>query len=247
MLERSHPERKTQAGFPPTHWSVVLAAAGKDSSAAGEALNRLCAAYWYPLYAFVRRQGASPHQAQDLTQEFLCQFLAGSALARVHPEAGRFRSFLLACLRNFLSNQRARENAQRRGGGQAPISINGDDAEAHYLLEPVDHLTPEGVFERRWAFFVLEQTLLRLRQEYEGAGKLELFEVLQGFLPCGQGEISRADLAARRGVSVGAIDVAVHRLRQRFGALLREQVAETTDSPAEIDEEIRHLISVVGA
>ena len=161
--------------------------------------------------------------------------------------AGKFRSFLLICLKNFLANERERAHSQRRGGGLPIISLDGVDLETRYSLEPTDQLTPDAIFERRWAFAILERTMAELRREYATGDKLQLFEELQGFLPNGEGTASRIDLAARRGVSVGAIDVAVHRLKKRFGALLRERVAETVSSEAEVDDEIRHLISVVGS
>jgi RNA polymerase sigma factor (sigma-70 family) len=237
----------TAARFHTTCWTVVLTACERDGTVAREALAGLCSSYWYPLYAFVRHQGASPQEAEDLTQEFFLRFLERNSLSGVQPGAGRFRSFLLACLKNFLSNERERAHAQRRGGGRALVALDGGDAETRYALEPADHRTPEVVFERRWAFAVLERTLKELRREYARGEKSDLFEALQGFLPSGQGDVSRAELAARRGVSVGAIDVAVHRLRQRFAALLREQVAQTVSSEAEVEDEIRHLISVLSA
>jgi DNA-directed RNA polymerase specialized sigma24 family protein len=235
----------TTMGFHTTHWTVVLAARGEGGVAAREALANVCATYWHPLYAFIRRQGAAPQEAEDLTQEFFCRFLERNALASVQPAAGKFRSFLLACLKNFLANERERAHAQRRGGGCVLLPLDSGDAETRYLQEPADHRTPEVVFERRWAFAVLERTFGALRREYATSGKGDLFEELQGFLPGGQGSVSRAELATKRGVSPGAIDVAIHRLRQHFGALLREQVAQTVSSEAEVEEEIRHLISVL--
>jgi RNA polymerase sigma-70 factor (ECF subfamily) len=232
-------------GFQTTHWTVVLAAREKDGTVAREALASLCSAYWYPLYAFIRRQGSSPHEAEDLTQEFFFRFLERHALGSVHPAAGKFRSFLLACLKNFLANERERANAQRRGGNQPLVSLDGVDAETRYSLEPADQRTPDAVFDRRWGFAILERTVQSLRQEYSTGEKQELFDELRGFLPGGQATVSRAELAAKRGVSVGAIDVAVHRLRQRFGVLLREQVAQTVSSKAEVEEEIRYLKSVL--
>jgi RNA polymerase sigma-70 factor (ECF subfamily) len=234
-------------GFHTTHWTVVLTAGSGDGTATREALASLCATYWYPLYAFIRRQGSGPHEAEDLTQEFFYRFLERNALASVRPTAGKFRSFLLACLKNFLANERERAQAQRRGGGQPLVPLDGTDAETRYALEPADHLTPEAVFERRWAFAVLERTMAELRREYSTSQEREQFEELEGFLPGGQPNGSRAELATRRGVSVGAIDVAIHRLRRRFGARLREQVARTVSSGAEVEEEIRHLISVLGS
>jgi RNA polymerase sigma-70 factor (ECF subfamily) len=233
-------------GFHTTHWTVVLAAQDGDGTAASQALAELCAAYWYPLYAFIRRQGSSPHEAEDLTQEFFRRFLERRALETVRPDAGKFRSFLLACLKNVLANERLRAQTQRRGGGHQILPLDADDAETRYSLEPADNRTPEAIFERRWAFTVLERAMSALRREYSTGEKRALFDALQGFLPNGQEGLSRAEVAAQRGVSVGAIDVAVHRLRQRFGALLREQVARTVSSEAEVEEEIRYLISVLG-
>ena len=238
---------KTGAAFCTTHWTLVLTAAQADpSTAAREALAQLCSVYWYPLYAFCRRQGRQPHDAEDLTQAFFARLLEKNALASVRPEHGRFRSFLLASLKNVLSNEWDRAQAQRRGGGRLPISLHGADPETRYALEPADDLTPEMVFERRWAWAGLEQAMTALRREYAAEEKGDLFEELGGFLPGGRGTVSRAELAAKRGVTVGAIDVAVHRLRQRFGALLREQVSETVCSEPEVKEEIRYLISILG-
>jgi len=234
-------------GFQTTHWSVVLAAGASGATGRDEALASLCETYWHPLYAFIRRQGSSPHEAEDLTQGFFCRFLERNAVTSVRPAAGKFRSFLLACLKNFLANERERAHAQRRGGGRVPLPLHSDDAESRYVQEPVDHLTPDAIFERRWACAVLERTMSELRREYSNGKKQQQLEELEGFLPGERASGSRAELAARRGVSMGAIDVAIHRLRQRFGALLREQVAQTVSSPAEVDEEIRHLISVLGS
>jgi RNA polymerase sigma-70 factor (ECF subfamily) len=234
-------------GFHTTHWTVVLAARDKHGTAAQEALASLCSTYWYPLYAFIRRQGSNPHEAEDLTQEFFLRFLERHALGSVQPAAGKFRSFLLACLKNFLANERERAQAQRRGGGQPLVPLDSANAETRYSSEPADARTPEVLFERRWAFAVVERTMKDLRCEYSSSEKRELFDDLEGFLPGGQGNASRAELASKRGVSVGAIDVAIHRLRQRFGGLLREQVVKTVSSDAEVEEEIRYLISVIGA
>ena len=235
----------TAMGFHTTHWSMVLAAREKEGSAAGEALASLCSTYWYPLYAFIRRQGSAPPEAEDLTQEFFYRFLERDTLERVQPAAGKFRSFLLACLKNFLANERQRAHAQRRGGGQWLVPLDSNEAETRYSFEPVDQRTPDAIFERRWAFAVLERTMQELQREYSASERGELFEDLQGFLPGGHGNLSRAELAVKRGVSVGALDVAIHRLRQRFGALLREEIARTVSSEAEVEEEIRYLISLM--
>ena len=234
-------------GFHTTHWTVVLAARDKGTASAREAVEQLCETYWYPIYAFVRRQGLSSHESEDLTQEFFFRFLERHSLGRVQPASGKFRSFLLACLKNFLANERERAHAQRRGGGIAHLAIDTGDAETRYSLEPADSRNPESLFDRRWALAVLDRVISELQREYSAAGKADLFDALHGFLPGGQGDVSRAELAAERGVSAGAIDVAVHRLRQRFGALLRLAVAQTVSCEAEVDEEIRHLITVLNA
>lgn len=233
-------------GFCTTHWSVVLAAQEQATPAGREALAHLCSAYWAPLYAFVRRRGRSPEDAEDLTQEFFYQFLERHSLGHVHPEGGRFRSFLLVCLKNFLANEFERARAQRRGGGQRLISLNTPDAEALCPVEQGEELTPEMAYDRRWVFTVLQRALEELRRAYIAEQKGDLFEQLEGFLPGGHSGVSRIELAEKRRVSVGAIDVAIHRLRQRFGALLRAQVAETVASEAEVEGEIRHLLSVLG-
>ncbi len=234
-------------GFNTTHWTAVLNARDNNDTAARESLASLCATYWYPLYAFVRRQGASPHEAEDLTQGFFCHFLERNALACVQPAAGRFRSFLLACLKNFLVNERERRCTQRRGSGAVLLPLEIEDAETRYSLEPADPRTPELAFERHWALALIQRTIEGLRREYAADEKGTLFEQLEGFLPGGSSSASRAELAARRGVSSGAIDVAVHRLRQRFGALLRAHVAQTVSTEKEVEEELRHLITVIGA
>jgi len=226
---------------------VVLAAKGGDGTEAKEALASLCSTYWYPLYAYVRHQGLSPHEAEDLTQEFFHRFLERNALIKVQPAAGKFRSFLLACLKNFLANERERARTQRRGGGHTIVSLDGAEAETRYSMEPVETRTPEALFERRWAFAMLERTVTELEREHAQRQKESLFHDLQGFLPGGSEKASRAEVAAKRGMSVAAVDVAIHRLRQRFGELLREQVAQTVSSQAEIEEEIRYLISMVGS
>jgi DNA-directed RNA polymerase specialized sigma24 family protein len=237
------PDPRTEAiGFHTTHWTVVLGASAGDGTTQSEALANLCEAYWYPLYAFIRRRGSSPHEAEDLTQEFFRRFLERDALG-----AGRFRSFLLVCLKNFLANERGRAGAQRRGGGAEVLSLDIDEAETRYRLEPADPVTAEAIFERRWVFALLERTMDRLGEEYSAGGKRDQFEELRDFLPGGGATVLRAELAARRGVSVGAIDVAIHRLRQRFGALLREEVARTVSSAAEVEEELRHFISILGS
>lgn len=232
--------------FHTTHWSVITTAQGLDPNAAFQALTNLCSAYWLPLYAYVRRRGYSPEQAEDLTQEFFCQFLSRDSLKGLNPDAGKFRSFLLVCLKNFLANEHDRANAKRRGGGAILLPLETADAESWYCQHLIDQLSPDAIYERHWALAVLQQSIETLRCEFSSAGKGPLFEDLQAFLPGAHGDVSRTDLAAKLGLSPGALDVSIHRLRHRFGSVLREHVAKTVSSPTEIDEEIRHLIRMVG-
>ena len=222
-----------------------MTACQEDGTGGREALANLCATYWPPLYAFIRRGGSSPHDAEDLTQEFFCQFLERDALKHAEPARGKFRSFLLACLKQFLAREHERAQAARRGGGRKLLTL--DCPESQYSLELADTLTPEALFDRRWAATVLASTLEDLRGEYVRRQKAGLFEDLIGFLPGSQTEASRAELASRHNVSVGAIDVAIHRLRQRFGALLRQRIAQTVSSEAEIDDELDYLMTVAGS
>jgi RNA polymerase sigma factor (sigma-70 family) len=245
MVDASHAAQATQAGFTTTHWSVVLAAGRTDSPQATSALEALCRAYWPPLYAFVRRRGYNPEQARDLTQEFFARLLERNDLAATAPEKGRFRSFLLKALQNFLVNEWHRERCQKRGGGVAAISLDAEPVEARYQIELVDTATPESVFERHWAFTVLDQTMNHLRGEYASTGKSDLFELLKETLSGERRATPRAELAARCGISVGAVDVAVHRLRRRFAELLREEIGNTIGQPGEVEDEIRHLKAVL--
>jgi RNA polymerase sigma factor (sigma-70 family) len=231
--------------FLTTHWSVVLAAGQTQDAQAREALSTLCQTYWYPLYAYVRRQGQSPDDAQDLTQEFFARLLARNYLGEVRREKGRFRSFLLAALRHFLANEWDRRRRQKRGGGQPPVSLNLEGAETRYRLEPADPLTPERIFERRWALTLLEKVLQRLAQDYAAAGKQALFAQLESCLTGERGGLSYAELATRLKMNEGAIKVAVHRLRHRYRALLRSEIAQTVATPGEVEEEIRHLRQVL--
>lgn len=235
----------TAAGFHTTHWTAVLAAGAHNDTLSKEALANLCSVYWQPIYAFIRRQGSTPHEAEDLTQAFFFHFLEKQSITRVTQAAGKFRTFLLTCAKNFLTNEREHVHAQKRGSGQKVIPLENHEAESHYQLETANRLSPDSIYQKRWALALLECTLSELRREYNLANKEDVFEDLQAFLPCGHGETSRVALATRRGVSVGAIDVALHRLRQRFGAILREQVRRTVSSDQELEEEIRYLMLVI--
>jgi RNA polymerase sigma-70 factor (ECF subfamily) len=237
------PERKT--AFTTTHWSVVLEASHENSAAAKEALECLCRTYWYPLYAFIRRRGSNPHEAEDLTQAFFVHVFERDALKTVSPEKGKFRSFLLTALANFLNDQYQKSRAWKRGGGVLLESWDATDAEERYRHEPVDNITPERLFERRWAFTIVEQVLANLRQEYRTGGKLNVFEALQPFL-VGPGDPGfTAAAAAQLEMNEGAVKVALHRLRRRFGCYLRAEIASTVASPDQVEEESRYLLSVL--
>jgi RNA polymerase sigma factor (sigma-70 family) len=230
--------------FATTQWSVVLAARGEDSPQAAAALARLCRIYWYPLYAFIRRRGYSPHDAQDLTQEFFYRLLDKRYLHAVDYRKGRFRSFLLAALEHFLANEWRRSQAQRRGGGQHIISID-DDAEQRYAQEPATHLSPEHIYEQRWALAFLEQVLGKLRAEFIEAGKGAAFEALKVFLTGDRPPGGYAGLAAELGRTEAALKMTVSRMRQRYAELLRQEIAETVSSPDEIEDELRSLMAAL--
>jgi RNA polymerase sigma-70 factor (ECF subfamily) len=234
-----------RAGFEATRWSVVLAAGRGDSTRAAAALEHLCGTYWYPLYAFVRRQGRSPEDAQDLTQAFFARLIAKRDLAGVDRAKGRFRSFLLAALKHFLANEWDKARALKRGGGVHVTSLDVGDAETRYLREPADPETPERVFERRWALTLLDEVLHGLRAEYQARGQGTLFEELKGTLAGGGGAEGHAAAARRLGMNEGAVKVAAHRLRRRYRDRLRAEIATTVDAPSEIDDELRHLFAVL--
>lgn len=231
--------------FTTTHWSVVLSAGNPESPQAADALERLCRTYWYPLYAYVRRDGSSAEDAQDLTQGFFARFLQKDYLADVRREKGRFRSFLLASLRHFLADERDRSRAIKRGGGRTILSLDAQGAEGRYVLEPMDELTAEKVFERRWALTVLEAARACLREVYARAGRTERFEALETFLPGEQAAGTYAQAASRLGVAPGTVKWEVHQLRRRYRELLRAEIAHTVPGVDEIDEEVRHLIAVL--
>ena len=229
-------------GFVTTRWSVVLSARG-DTTRAQSALAKLCTTYWYPLYAFVRRQGYGPHDAQDLTQEFFARLLEKGWLGDVARERGRFRSFLLASMKHFLANEWDRAHALKRGGRTTLLRLDDESAEARYRNEPADQTTAEQLFDRRWALTLLEQVLTRLRAEMEVAGKLPQFEALK-FSLMGE-KTAYADVARELGMTEGAVKVAVHRLRERYRALVRAEIADTVASSTEIEDELRHLFAAL--
>ncbi len=232
-------------GFATTHWSVVMAAGMGHSAQAADALEQLCRTYWYPLYAFVRRHVSEAHDAEDLTQEFFTRFLAKEYFGRADPTLGRFRSFLLACLKNFLAEQQRQARRLKRGGGQTTISWDSRRAEDRYRLEPADPVTPEQIYERHWALTLLETVLARLTEEQSAAGKEHVFAQLKSYLWGETGEPRYGEMAERLGMTEGAVKVMVHRLRRRLRDLLREEVAHTVAAGEEVDDELRHLIGAI--
>jgi RNA polymerase sigma-70 factor (ECF subfamily) len=239
--------RPSDGYFATTHWTLILNARGSDAPLAREALEKLCRSYWYPLYAFVRRQGRGPHDAQDLTQEFFARLLEKHYLEEVDRAKGRFRSFLLAALKHFLSNEWDRQRAHKRGGASPHVPIDTQFAESRYGLEPAHEQTPEKLFERRWALTLLDQVLARLREEFVAAGKTGHFEELKVVLTSDKRSIPYAELGTRLGLSEGAVKVAVHRLRRRYRELLRAEIAGTVAGPEEVEEEIRHLFAALAS
>lgn len=234
-----------EAAFATTRWSVVLAAGRQDTQAAVAALEELCRDYWYPLYAYVRRHGASPTDAQDLTQAFFAHLLRKDFLRGVEPEKGRFRSFLLACLRHFLADERAKAGALKRRAVRADLPLNLEEAEGRYRLEASEEANAQQLYERRWALDLLDHVLGQLRQEAVAGGKAGVFEQLQCCLLGERPSATYAQLGARLGLSETAVKVTVHRLRQRYRELLRAQIAHTVARPEEVDEEMRYLFAVV--
>ncbi|MBS0262522.1 MAG: sigma-70 family RNA polymerase sigma factor [Planctomycetes bacterium] len=230
-------------GFAPTHWTIVLAAArGTAESQGRAALTELCQTYWFPLYAYARRRGENEHTAEDLTQAFFTSLLSHDALARVDRDKGKFRAFLLTAFKNFLADERDRQQAQKRGGQLIVISLDGRDSESRYQLEPVQDLSPERVFDRQWALTVLDRVLNRLQAEWAAAGKGELFALLQRTLTGDQPETYEA-IARQFGLTAGAVKSSAHRLRQRYRELFHTEISQTVSSPEAIAEEIRYLMS----
>ncbi len=231
--------------FATTHWSVVLRAGESESPGAEAALETLCRAYWYPLYAFVRRRGYSPPDAEDLIQGFFARLLEKNWLAAAVPEKGRFRSFLLGTLNHYLGDMRDRANAAKRGGGKALFSLDAGTGENLLMQEPVSTLSPEHEFEKRWAVTLLQKALGRLRHDYQVAGKLPVYEELKPFLEGEARPGEYAQVAERLGMSAGTVAVSVHRLRQSYREAVRSEIANTVETAAEIDAELRHLFTLV--
>jgi RNA polymerase sigma-70 factor (ECF subfamily) len=243
-------QTKAPSAFPDTRWSLVSGvregrADAGDIERAERALSELCQLYWFPLYVFVRRRGYSAHDAEDLTQGFLVRLIERGDFGSADREKGRLRSYLLGAMKNYLSERHKYETAQKRGGKAQTISIDGAEAEERYALEPREEETPETQFEKRWALTVLENILGRLRAEYESSGKSEQFEALQPMLAWGGQEGGHADAAAKLGISENNVRVSLHRLRKRYGELMREEIADTVAAEGEVDEELNYLMSVL--
>jgi len=240
----SEAARPSEAWFLTTHWSVVLSAREQHSAKSAAALETLCRTYWQPLYAYVRRQGHSPADAQDLTQEFFARLLQKEYLHAVTPAKGKFRTFLLVMLKRFLVTEWNKAQAQKRGGGKV-FNIDWASAEERFLQQPVEQLTPEKVFEQRWALTLLDQVYARLEREYKEQGRGVLFDTLQFALTGSRSTVPYVELARQLQTTDGAVRVAVHRLRQRYRELLREAIADTVSCPEEVEEELRHLLQAV--
>jgi RNA polymerase sigma factor (sigma-70 family) len=225
---------------------VVLSARDQDSPKSSEALEALCRTYWLPLYAFVRRQGRSPHDAQDLTQEFFARLLGKEFLKSAAQEKGRFRTFLLVALKRFLANEWDRQHAQKRGGSSLIIPIDPELAESRFVAGPAHELQPDLLFDRQWAVTLLERTMSRLHDEYVATGRAKLFELLRDCLAKDEAALPYVEIAARLNLTEAAVKMAVQRLRARYREILRAEIADTVATPEEIEEEIRHLFSTFG-
>jgi RNA polymerase sigma-70 factor (ECF subfamily) len=230
--------------FPPTRWSLVLAATRPDASESSTALEALCRAYWYPLYAYVRRCGQSAHDAQDLTQEFFCRLLEKRWLATANPDKGKLRTFLIVALKHFMAKEWRHASAQCRGGGHSQAPFDTAFAESR-LAADTAVLAPDETFDRQWALTLLDLTVNRLRAEFTSAGRPGDFDALKGCLLAGRGDMDYAAVAQQLGVNEGAARVAVHRLRKRFRAIYREEISQTLADGADLDSELHHLAAAL--
>jgi len=247
-LSPENPSHKSSAAgdvFATTHWTAVLAAGRGGSRQAHVALEELCRTYWFPLYAYVRRQGHSHEDAEDLTQAFFARLLEKNYLEGITSDKGKFRAFLLVAVKRFLANEWDRATRQKRGGGVIPLSLNWQDADTRYQINPADHLSPDKLYDRAWGVTVLERVITRLRDESEAEGKTKLYEQLKPFLMVGKSNIPYAQAAVALELTEGAVRVAVHRLRRRYRELLREEISKTLLDPAQADEEMQALFSAL--
>ena len=240
---RNKSEQWNAHQFATTHWSLVLRAGSFGEASSAEALDKLCRAYWFPLYVFARREGSGPEDAQDLTQEFFSRLLARNYLQMADRNRGRFRSFLLASFKHMMANERRNASRQKRGGDAQVFSLDEREAEERYQLEPLDTASPDRLFERRWAETTLARVLERLESEY--TGQTMRFDDLKVFLIEPKGTAAFADVASRLGVSESALKSVVHRMRKRYAELFRDEVAQIVVNPADIEDEIRHMLTVL--
>lgn len=232
--------------FATTEWSVVLAAGDIGRHEARIALARLCETYWYPLYAYVRHRVRSVHDAQDLTQAFFCHLLEKQSLARADRSRGRFRTFLITALKNFLTNEWEKQITEKRGGGKAQLSLDFNAGESRYRIEPAHELTPENLYDRRWVLTMLDQVLERLRNELAEAGKQSQFEQLKETL-VGESTVADYERAAEAlGITPAAAKQAAYRMRKRYRQLFRQEVARTVDDEGDVDDEIGRLLETLG-
>jgi RNA polymerase sigma factor (sigma-70 family) len=239
------PTRATGDVFATTRWTVVLAAGDRGAPQADVALEELCRTYWFPLYAYVRRQGHSREDAEDFTQAFFARLLEKNYLEGISSDKGKFRAFLLVAVKRFLANEWDRANRQKRGGGVRPLSLDWQEADTRYQIHPADNLSPDKLYDRAWAVTVLERVITRLRDESAAEGKARLYEQLKPFLMAGKSDIPYAQAAAALELTEGAVRVAVHRLRRRYRELLREEIAQTLSDPAQAGEEMQALFSAL--
>jgi RNA polymerase sigma-70 factor (ECF subfamily) len=233
--------------FATTHWSVVLAAGDPKNPSASEALSELCESYWYPLYVFVRRQVGDVHEAQDFTQAFFTRLLEQRQFEKAEPERGRFRAFLLTACKRFLINEWHKFRAAKRGGGRCVLSLDFDSGESKYALVAIDPTTAEQLYDRQWALTLLERVLELLRAEYAAKERSKHFEALMPYLTGSRERFGYTEAARTLGISETTAKVAAHRMRERYRKLLRAEIAQTVERPEEIDDEIRELLTLVGA
>lgn len=235
----------SQDDFTDTQWSLVLTAGQTSSPGASAALEQLCRTYWYPLFAYVRRSGRSPHDSQDLVQEFFTHFLEQKHMRLADPNRGRFRSFLLVSLKRFLINEWSKANRAKRGNGRPLVSLEDEGAEERFAAESATNQEPDAFYDRQWAAVLLERAMSALRAELGRAGKLELFDRMKVYVWGERNSLPYAAMAGQLGMSEGAVKVAVHRLRRRYGELLRDEIARTVSAPLEVEEELRYLLAVI--
>jgi len=236
----------SEASFPTTQWSLIVSSASDSEPQAQEALSELCRTYWLAVYSFIRHHASNADEAQDLTQDFFVQLLNKSILKSADPRAGRFRSYLVTCLKNFLADQSDRKNAQKRGGGMAFLPLDAADAEVRYTALK-DCETPERIFDRQWAVVAVTRACQQLEDAFAREGRADTFQHLKAFLPGGADPAPAAAVAAELGMTEGAVKVAIHRLRRRYGDILRANVRHTLADPNDLDDEIRFLLNCLSA